>query len=433
MLSRSTRLSFVLVHPSLFHVWVVRWLLNSAKGLKGVPGLQFKVRGYVERCARARTAPRGRAVLQMISCHFDLGRVRGSLITSRPIFQLELHGYPTSDLQDFSAQVMKVLNGIPHDQWPNQRMLGEFLFHKLRTVRCLERVIDEIKRSPGESPLCDFAFLWSMLHEFLVEEREDANARSIEQSLKSPKKSVNVAKAKTPAVPAKAAPAAPTNVSAAAAPSKAVPKKTDVKSTSRGKSKGHGKPLGAEERAKTSCIFHQMPSGCVHGAEWSYSHSKAPPAKPKSEGNADPKPKSKAAPAAAAETLATVAILAGTMLQPSQAGLIEWAADSGAGRHLTSFGALSDQGHGMTVPSLMVSLTNLRKACVFRLLVDKRTLPFPFILGSCRMVRSVRLDVEQNGLGFVRLPGCKPYYVRNPAECHVSCSEENKFYAPRVC
>ena len=81
-----------------------------------------------------------------------------------------------------------------------------------------------------------------------------------------------------------------------------------------------------------------MPSDCVHGAKCAYSHSKAPPAKPKSEGNADPKPKPKIAPAAAAKTLATVAILAATMLEPSQAGLIEWAAGSGAGRHLTSFG-----------------------------------------------------------------------------------------------
>jgi len=48
------------------------------------------------------------------------------------------------------------------------------------------------------------------------------------------------------------------------------------------------------------------------------------------------------------------------------------------------------------------------------------------------MVRSIGLDVEQNGLGFIWLPGCKPYYVRNPAECHVSCSEDNKLYASRV-
>ena len=93
--------------------------------------------------------------------------------------------------------------------------------------------------------------------------------------------------------------------------------------------------MSAEEKAKTPCIFHQMPSGCVHGAKCAYSHSKAPPPKPKAEGT----------PAAAAKTLATVAILAATMLQPSQAGQIEWAADSGAGRHLASFEALSDQGY----------------------------------------------------------------------------------------
>ena len=227
---------------------------------------------------------------------------------------------------------LKVFNSIPHDQWPNQRMLGEFLFHKLRTVRRLERVIDEIKRSSDDSPLRGFDFLWSRLQEFLVEDKEDANAKSIEQSLTSPKKSANIPKAKTPAVPAKAAPAAATNANAAAAPSKLVPKKTGVKSPPKGKSKGHGKPLGAEEKAKTPCIFHQMPSGCVHGARCSYSHSKAPPAKPKSEGSADPKPKPKTAPAAAAKTLATLAILAATMLQPSQpsqAGLIERATGSG--------------------------------------------------------------------------------------------------------
>ena len=90
-----------------------RWLASELiKGLKGVPDLQSKVQGYVERCAREGTAPRGSAVLQMISRHFDLDRVRGSLITSQSIFQVHLHGHPTSDLQEFSAQVMNVINTI---------------------------------------------------------------------------------------------------------------------------------------------------------------------------------------------------------------------------------------------------------------------------------------------------------------------------------
>lgn len=74
----------------------------------------------------------------MISRHFDLDRIRGSLMTSQSIFHLELHGFSTSDLQNFSAQVMKVLQSISHDQWPNERMLGKFLFDKLRTVGRLE-------------------------------------------------------------------------------------------------------------------------------------------------------------------------------------------------------------------------------------------------------------------------------------------------------
>ena len=182
----------------------------------------------------------------MISRHFDLDRVRGSLITSQSIFQVELNGYSVSGLQDFSAQVMKVLNSIPHEQWPNQQMLGEFLFHKLRTVRRLERVIDEIKRSPDGSTLRDFDYLWPRLQEFLFEEREDANATSIEQSLK--RKSLTAPKPKAPAVPAKAAPAATKNAGAAAAPSKAVPKKADPKSHPKGKGKGRGKPLAPKRQ-----------------------------------------------------------------------------------------------------------------------------------------------------------------------------------------
>ena len=52
-------------------------------------------------------------------------------------------------------------------------MLGEFWFHKLRTVRRLERVIDEIKRSGENSSMRDFDYLWGRLQVFLVEERED--------------------------------------------------------------------------------------------------------------------------------------------------------------------------------------------------------------------------------------------------------------------
>ena len=39
---------------------------------------------------------------------------------------------------------------------------------------------------------------------------------------------------------------------------------------------------------------------------------------------------------------------------------------------------------------------------------------------------------EQNGLGFIWLPGSLPFLVRDPSKCHLNRDEENKFYASRV-
>ena len=67
-------------------------------------------------------------------------------MTSWSVCQIDLSGYSVKDFQEFSSQVMKTLNAVPSQYWPSKRMLGEFSFHKLRTVCRLERVIDEIKR-----------------------------------------------------------------------------------------------------------------------------------------------------------------------------------------------------------------------------------------------------------------------------------------------
>ena len=89
----------------------------------------------------------------MISRYFDL----------ESVLQIELSGYTVKDLQEFSGQIMKTLNSIPFQDWPSKRMLGEFLLHKLLTLRRLERVIDEIKRSPENSSMRDFDFLIFLL------------------------------------------------------------------------------------------------------------------------------------------------------------------------------------------------------------------------------------------------------------------------------
>lgn len=410
------------------------------KGLKGVPDLQFKVQGYIEKCTRNGTAPRGRAVLQMASRHFDLDRVRGSLITSQSIFQIELNGYSVSILQDFPSQVMKGLNSIPHEQWPDQRMLGEFLFHKLRTVRRLERVIDEIKRSPDDSYLRDFDFLWSRLQEFLVEEREDANAKSIEQSLRGPRKIPKDPKESHPnpkvagapavkAVPPKASPpGGDKEPPALVADPKAAPKGKGEK----GKGKGKGKtPLTAAEKAKTPCIFSQMPSGCVHWNNCQYSHAKAAAPKGGNPKNEDNKRKAKAkADAKKPSVAAAVAILAASVIGGVTG--FEFAADTGAGRHLISCESLLRQGKSANDFDSNVRCSGeslkfhtgggtLKSSDAIGLCDDIFGDSNRFILSGCPFVRSVGVDVQENGFGFVWLPG----QLRDPSQCVLTCEENN--------
>ena len=76
-----------------------------------MPKSQFKVQD-IENCTRKGSAQRGRAIVHMISRHFDLDRFRGSLNTSQSVFAVELHGYAVSDLQEFPSQLMKVLNRL---------------------------------------------------------------------------------------------------------------------------------------------------------------------------------------------------------------------------------------------------------------------------------------------------------------------------------
>ena len=103
------------------------------------------------------------------------------------------------------------------------------------------------------------------------------NARSIEQSLRTSRK-VDKPKVKTPVVPAKASPGKSSVFAAASSPHPKDPPREPPKGA-KGKSKGTGKPVAAEEKAKTPCIFHQMPNGYVHGDKCQYSHAKPPPAK----------------------------------------------------------------------------------------------------------------------------------------------------------
>ena len=187
-----------------------------------------------------------------------------------------------------------------------------------------------------------------------------------------------------------------------------------------------------------------MPSGCVHGANCQYSHVKTDPPK-----NSDPKKdakdgkakaKTKADPKAKS-SLAVVAILAASVT--GGANGFEFAADKGAGRHLISRESLINQGaSGLGFDrNTRVAGESLKfhtgggtrnSSDSIGLRDDIFGSSNHFILDGCPFVRSVGVDVQQNGFGFVWLPDQLPFYIKDPSKCKIESPESNKIYASRV-
>ena len=120
-------------------------------------------------------------------------------------------------------------------------------------------------------------------------------------------------------------------------------------------------------------------------------------------------------------------------------------ADTGAGRHLISYEALRDQGFQYDAVSNFAndSHENIKFSTGGGQKNSSQTIGLRdnagflndanhFLLESCPLVRSIGLDVEKGGLGFVWMPNSLPYFVRDPSKCDITCDESNKFYASRV-
>ena len=126
------------------------------------------------------------------------------------------------------------------------------------------------------------------------------------------------------------------------------------------------------------------------------------------------------------------------MVTPSQAfGGLEWAVDTGAGRHLVSYEALQEQGYHRSLFSGFANDSNeklnfstgggFRKSSDTTGFQDQDGLfgdAKHFLLDSCPVVRSIGLDVKQNGLGFIWLPGSLPFLVRDPSPSQLRRGEQ---------
>ena len=177
-------------------------------------------------------------------------------------------------------RVRLVLSAIPIGQRPDDRLTGEWLFRRVKHIRKLERVIEDMRESGSTSYRREWPYLWEKIQDLIVQDREDSSAQSVLKPLQSATPAP-----KTKAVPAIDGGSRKSKVSPPAAPSKTVPPKVDPSpppppprppppiasgapapnAKAKTKAKAKAKAMTDAEKAKTPCIFFQMPSGCIHG------------------------------------------------------------------------------------------------------------------------------------------------------------------------
>ena len=236
-----------------------RWLAAEiSKGCENVPELQFKIMGYIEGCTRIGNPPRGRYLLHIVSRHFVIDRTRGSLLTSQSIFQIGLDGYSAKHIcksfQVVSFALWIVCRGkIGHLSawWVSGSFIswGKFASWKGPSMRSREAILSRHSM---------ILIIFGIGCRNLLEERENINAQSIKNLLKS-------------SLPKKLQPDKPTSAPAAIAPS------SESKTSPKG-SQGKGKSNDSRAKGQNSVHlpYSRMPAGCVHGDKCQCLHEPAP-------------------------------------------------------------------------------------------------------------------------------------------------------------
>ena len=145
--------------------------------LHGSFGLRFQA--YAEECELAGVPQRGRYMLALVCREFDIDRDRGSMIGEIQLLAIPCEQDSMGALIAFRDRVNYVLTQIPLVDRPQDRLMGKWLYERLKPANCLKRWVEKIKDSKESSKCRTFDFLWNKLEIAIKESRRETNAKSV--------------------------------------------------------------------------------------------------------------------------------------------------------------------------------------------------------------------------------------------------------------
>ena len=434
--------------------------LTKPEHLKSHFGI--KLQAYLEDAEALGRPLRGRVLLNLIAREFDTDATYGAVVSELELFSLPPPEGSVASLKAWRDKARYILGQLPASERPAEKLMSKWLFEKLKKVPSLRRHTDKVRDSPEGSVERGFEWLWSRLDRTILENQQEQNLQSIQQSLKKGPPGVLLSGAPAPTAEQKQKEAAAAAAKAKAAAAKANPPKPEPKDgkgkTPKGKGKGKdggkkgdGKPsdpLFAKAKEQGVCVFYQK--GLCRRDPCPFKHEMiAGAAAPEAKAKSSPTPKATGATSTAKAAVALVMALAsGVAGQPvgthGSHVTLDIIGDTGAGEHLGSRHAFLEQGVddsilessvGTSVKPMAFDTGGGKKSTSETLGLWSKalnTLSNMYMLKSCPLVYSIGQFVMHQGFGFHWESGQLPFLVPPEVPCHVEVDRDKCKVAHRV-
>ena len=147
--------------------------------------LAHELTSWVEACASRQEGPKGMALMNIIIGYYETGTDHSVALNQMHLLGLNLEGKTQKDLTEFVKKANYILHGLKPADRPAEATMYSWLWHQIKRVPMLSRMVDKVKSSARNSRKRSFEWIWTQIAEEIRERRHDSNYENVSKGLKS--------------------------------------------------------------------------------------------------------------------------------------------------------------------------------------------------------------------------------------------------------
>ena len=125
------------------------------------------------------------ALMNVIIGYYETGTDHSVALNQMHLLGLNLEGKTQKDLTEFVKKANYILHGLKPADKPAEATMYSWLWHQIKRVPMLSRMVDKVKSSARNSRKRSFEWIWIQIAEEIRERRHDSNYENVSNNLSS--------------------------------------------------------------------------------------------------------------------------------------------------------------------------------------------------------------------------------------------------------